>query len=325
MRHSATHCVRQDTHVGNEGGNVRPDVRLAATVEWPTLLVAFGCWASWVGALVLHDRVWWPVMLVWLGISGGWYMSLQHEVIHGHPTPWRFVNHVLAWAPLSLWLPMPLYRESHLLHHEVELTRAGVDPESYYVTAADWASASRLKRWLLRWNRTLAGRLVLGPLVAIPRYVIAEVRRSRTNGTLVRVWLVHLCWVALICWVVFGIAGVSVWMYFVGYFWFGQAATYLRSFVEHLAVDEPATRSAVVRSGWFFGLLYLNNNLHHTHHARPGVAWYRLPRLTRDLGAEELSAEGAGLYRGYAEVVCRYGFRSFSTPVSPLEQPVSAR
>jgi fatty acid desaturase len=81
----------------------------------------------------------------------------------------------------------------------------------------------------------------------------------------------------------------------------------------------------VVRSGWFFGVLFLFNNLHHTHHARPGVAWYRLPALTEQLGSADVARNGAGFYRGYVEVVRRFAFRPFDTPVNPLLTDVSNR
>ena len=296
------------------------DGRRPVGVEWPTMLVALGCWSSLAAALVVHDRLWWPVVLVWLAVSGGWYMSLQHEVIHGHPTPSRLVNTAIAAAPLSLWLPLPVYRDIHLRHHEVELTRAGVDPESFYVTRATWDEASVVRRLVLRCNRTLAWRILVNPLVSIPSHVVAELGRARAEGTLGRIWLPHALGVLAVGWVVIDLAQMPAWMYLVGYCWGGMSVSSLRSFAEHLAVEEPATRSAVVRSNWFFGLLFLNNNLHHTHHALPGAAWYRLPRLTRELGSEELAARGAGLYRGYLDIARRYGVRAFSTPVSPLER-----
>ena len=96
----------------------------------------------------------------------------------------------------------------------------------------------------------------------------------------------------------------------------GTAFTLLRSFVEHLAVDDHAP-SAVVRSGRFFGLLYLNNNLHYTHHAVPGAPWYRLRGLSESLGSAEAAGRGAGTYRGYGEVVRRYGWRPFAQPWHP--------
>ena len=74
----------------------------------------------------------------------------------------------------------------------------------------------------------------------------------------------------------------------------------------------------MVRSNWFFGLLFLNNNLHHTHHTLPGAAWYRLPRLTDEMAAAEAAEQGAGSYRGYGEIMRRFGVRPFCSVVHPL-------
>jgi fatty acid desaturase len=93
--------------------------------------------------------------------------------------------------------------------------------------------------------------------------------------------------------------------------------TGLRVFAEHRAVAH-GTRSAVVQASLPLSLIFLNNNLHHTHHALPGAAWYRLPELNEQLGSNELSRDGAGLYTGgYLEIVRRYGLRSFCQPVHP--------
>ncbi len=303
-------------------GNER--TQTPSLIEWPTLLVAAGCWGGWISLLKWHDSLPWPLVVLGFALLGGWYMSVQHEVIHGHPTPWRVVNTALAVTPLSLWLPFAIYRETHLDHHEVELTTAGVDPESFYVTPEQWDSASTTRRLLLRANRTFLGRLLIGPMIGPPSLVWSELKRSRESSSLMAMWAIHVGAAAAVGWVVFGVAGVPVWQYLVGYTYLGMSVTYIRSFVEHLAVPAPATRCAVVRSGWFFGLLFLNNNLHHTHHALPGAAWYRLPRLTREMGADEIAAAGAGYYRGYLDIVRRYAARPFCQPIDPLADRVSS-
>lgn len=282
------------------------------------MLVALGCWGGWAAMLLWHDALPWPLVLVGFALLGGWYMSLQHEVLHGHPTPWPVVNTSIGFPPLSLWLPYRVYRESHLLHHEVELTAPGVDPESFYVTPQQWQDASPVRRALLRANRTFVGRLTIGPLIGPPALVVSELRRARHDRSLATMWAAHAAWAAVISIVVFGVADVPVWQYLVGYCWMGMSVGYVRSFVEHLAVAPPASRSAVVRSNWFFGLLFLNNNLHHAHHALPAAAWYRLPNLAADMDAAGTAAAGAGLYRGYGQVIRLYAFRPFSTPVSPM-------
>lgn len=294
------------------------------SIEWPTVLVALGCWGGWAAILTWHESIPWPLVLAAFALLNGWYMSLQHEVIHGHPTPWKAVNVALAWMPLNLWLPYRLYRDTHLEHHEIELTVPGVDPESFYVSPETWAAASPVRRTLLRWNRTLLGRWIIGPFLGPPPLIWSELKLALRDPVRARTWLGHLVAAGVVGWVVFGLAGVPVWMYLVGYVYLGMSVTYTRSFVEHLAVPAPATRSAVVRSGWFFGLLFLNNNLHHTHHALPAAAWFRLPRLTREMGSEQLAADGAGCYQGYREVIRRYLLRPFSEPVHPLADRVSS-
>jgi len=49
-----------------------------------------------------------------------WHSSLQHELLHGHPTPWQGVNRAIGLIQLSLWLPYDVYRASHLAHHQDE-------------------------------------------------------------------------------------------------------------------------------------------------------------------------------------------------------------
>jgi fatty acid desaturase len=291
--------------------------RAPTRTEWPTVGIAAGCWAGWVAMLVWHDSLPWPVVLIGFALLGAWYMSLQHEVLHGHPTPNPTLNEAMAWLPLSFWLPYRVYRESHLLHHAAELTEPGVDPESFYVLPDEWERAGTFRRWLLTANRTLVGRLVIWPLIGPASLVISELRAARTDRSLQRMWALHLVAVGVVGWIVFGVAGVPVWQYLIGYCWLGMSITYLRSFAEHLAVP-TGTRSAVVRSNRFFGLLFLNNNLHHAHHARPAAPWFALPSLSDEIDAEAAAAEGAGVYAGYGEIIRRYAFKPFSTPVTPL-------
>jgi fatty acid desaturase len=130
-----------------------------------------------------------------------------------------------------------------------------------------------------------------------------------------RAWFLHVVAVgALIA--VLRVAGVPVWIYMLGFVFGGSSLTALRSFVEHRAVDGP--RSAIVRSGWFFSMIFLNNNLHYTHHQLPGAAWFHLPKLTNDLDADAVAADGAGAYRGYRDVARRFMFKPFDQPVHPL-------
>ena len=77
--------------------------------DWPTLFVIAGFWITLLGLVFTSDRLPGVVVVVGLGILGCLYMSLQHEVIHGHPTRSRRVNHALVGVPLGLMLPFARY------------------------------------------------------------------------------------------------------------------------------------------------------------------------------------------------------------------------
>ena len=115
-------------------------------IEWPTLGLFVGFYVAWLAVVLLHDELPWPVSVAVLALLGGFYMSLQHEALHGHPTSRRSVNTALAFAPLSMWLPYLRYRRTHIVHHGTDLTSPQHDPESFYLRPVDWSSAGRLKR-----------------------------------------------------------------------------------------------------------------------------------------------------------------------------------
>ncbi len=283
-------------------------------VEWPTVAVAVAIAAGFAGVLAAHESMPAVVVVALLAVLGAWYNSLQHEVIHGHPTPWRFVNTAMAALPLGLVVPFAVYRESHLVHHRADpLTSPDTDPETFYVSAETWRRCGPVRRATLLAMRTLAGRMVLGPLVAAMRWW-RRMARSRSPRMAVCA-MTHLAGMAVVL-IVVAATGLPLWMYVVGVAWGGGALSLLRSFVEH-RLPEAGTRSAVVHAGWFFSLLFLNNNLHHTHHARPGVPWFDLPALNARLDSDRLAAAGAGLYAGYSEIARRYLFRPFDRVVVP--------
>jgi fatty acid desaturase len=304
---------------------VEAEPRATLDIEWLTLAVVAVFWLAFAALLSWHERLPAPAVVGAFALLGGWYMSLQHEIIHGHPTPWWRLNHALVAAPLTLWLPFGLYRDEHLRHHRSDLTDPSSDPESFYVSQRRWDAATAPYRLALRFNRTMLGRVLIGPALGPPVLVARELRRAMRDGERRRMWARHIVPAVLAAWVIFGVADVPAWQYLLGYVYLGMSVTYVRSFVEHLALPPPVTKSAVVRTNWFLGLLFMNNNLHHTHHTLPGAAWYRLPRLTDEIAADDAAAAGAGFYSGYGEVMRRYGLRAFSTPAHPLADRVAQR
>ena len=290
-------------------------------VEWRTVAVAVAVHGLWLAALALHGVTPWPVTVGALGLIAAWHGSLQHETIHGHPFRSRRLNALVGSLPMSLHLPYLVYRRYHWEHHDCgELTDPTDDSESFYVTAEQWESMGRLRRAFVLAHHTLLGRLVLGP----PRYIAGvlvhqarEIRRG--DRELARWWSAHVVAAAALVAFVVMVMRVPWWQYLLGATYLGNSLTLMRSYCEHRWV-EGATRSAVVRSGRFFSLLYLYNNLHHVHHADPGVAWYRLSAHADATGGYGEAAAGAGLYRGYFELARRFGVRPFDHPLHPRER-----
>lgn len=293
-----------------------------AFVDWLTVAAIGLFWVSLVAMALNSSRLPAAVVVIALAVLGGFYMSLQHEVIHGHPTHSSQFNRLLVGAPLGMVQPFARYRATHLAHHGSDLTEPGDDPESYYVLPAEWARAGAAHRALLRANRTLAVRLTVGPVLAAWQMLRFDRRRFRHDANIRAAWIAHIPATGAVI-VAIRASGLPLWMYLLGFVYGGASLTSMRSFVEHRA-HAGAPRSAIVRSNWFFSLLYLNNNLHYTHHQLPGVAWFRLPEMTEVLEAETAVADGAGVYPGYFSIVRRYFLRPFDLPVYPLSEAIKA-
>jgi fatty acid desaturase len=256
-----------------------------------------------------------------------WYGSFQHETIHGHPTSSRRFNALLASLPLSLWLPYELYRDIHLRHHRHGgryLTHPTHDTESFYRLPGSLATAGPMRRVAYLAHCTLAGRLVLGPLLSVRALWLTEFRRlSSGNRRHISIWIRHALGVTVVLTWTVGVCGVPLFVYIGLMVYPGIGLTQLRSFAEHRAHADPALRTATVEANPIWALIFLNNNLHLAHHEEPTLPWYELPRAWRRMRATTRGARAidAGLvYRGgYIEIIRRYLYR----PVITVEHPAS--
>ncbi len=294
--------------------------RLPERVEWPTLLVAATVYGSFGLATWYHQALPWWLLLPLGGYLVAWHGSLQHEVVHGHPTPWNWVNEALVFPSLWLWLPFRLYRVSHLTHHDdAILTDPARDPESFYVAPEDWDRLGPLCRAYFRAANTLAGRLILEPLRCVWLILASEIPRlARGDTAHLTPWLLHLAGAALVLIWALWVCGMSLLDYLVFFAYPGLSLTLLRSFLEHQARPAPGARSVLVEAGWPLALMFLNNNLHALHHAEPGLAWYKLPARYRERRAELLANNGGYRYGGYLEIGARYLFKPKEHPRHPL-------
>jgi len=288
-------------------------------VELPTLLLGITIYGAFFALTAgFHGMPAWAVAVLG-GWVVAWHGSLQHEAVHGHPTRRRWLDAAFAGLPLALWLPFPLYRESHLAHHGVgELTDPLCDPESFYVDRSRWRGLGPIARAFLWARSTLLGRLVLGPPDVVARLWVAEARRILTGDLArLRVWLVHAVLVAAVLGWVVGVCRIPLHHYVLLFVYPGLALTLLRSFVEHRPAADTGHRNAIVEAETPLGLLFLHNNLHAVHHAEPWLPWYRIPERYRQTRDAVLRENGGYLFAGYREVARRFLLRPKDAPVHP--------
>ena len=295
--------------------------RRSRSLEWPSVILCGGLYGGFAALTFWHAVLPTPLVAVTGAVLIAWQASFQHEVIHGHPTPWRRLNRALGFPPLNLWLPFESFRMSHLVHHcDDALTDPLDDPESYYWSVADWAALGPLLRAIVRAHTTLAGRLLIGPFWNIGRFWLGEAQAMRRGDRVRRhLWAWHgLGAAAVVLWVV-GVCHMSLAFYVAGIVYPGTALLLLRSFAEHRARDGIFERTAIVENSWLLGPVFLFNNLHAAHHERPLIPWYQLPGWYRENRARLLAANGDLVYDGYGEVVRRFLFTPHDVNIHPSE------
>lgn len=281
-------------------------------IEWPTVALIAAVY------LVLGLLVWFHASLPWwLILPVGAYCtalhgSLQHEVLHGHPTGNRRLNEAMVFIAPALWLPFGRYRETHLAHHnDANLTDPRLDPESYYQLPEHWAQVTGIRRVLFEINQTLAGRMLIGPAVSIVQFWGAEFRDiARGNRETLTAWAWFGLSVAITLWLVAGVAGMPFWQYYLLIAYPGISLALVRSYCEHQAAEKVDHRTIIVEASPFWSLLFLNNNLHVAHHAKPGLAWYRLPAYYRAERDALIARNNGYLMKGYGQIFGRFLFRA---------------
>ena len=288
--------------------------------EGPTTALAVVIYGMWFALTYWHEKLPFWVLLPMGGWTVAWHMSLQHEIIHGHPTRTRWLNDLIGAWPLALWLPYEVYRRTHLKHHDdSRLTDPLDDPESYYFTREQWDGLGALGHWIVRAQSTLLGRIIIGPIWAMGRFWWTEISAfSRGDMGRVEPLSRYFLELAVVLVWVFGVCRMPVATYLVCFVYAGTGLALIRSFAEHRAAQAAERRTAIVEGSWILGPLFLFNNLHVAHHMRVAMPWYQLPLWYR-LNREALIERNGGLlYQGYFDVARRYLLRPHDRPVHPF-------
>ena len=288
--------------------------------QWPTWLLLLAVPTAWF-ALLLGSPVlgagWTIVLLIPVVVL---WMSVQHELLHGHPTGSSNLNKVLGYAPFALWYPYTLYRDSHLQHHrDHDLTLPGIDPESRYLSQAHWQGSSSLLRGLLWLNKTVPGRLLLGPPLALFGMAREELHRLRSGERKAWcMWLTHGFFTMLMFAFIAYCSELAVWQYVFLVTVPVLSVGMVRSFYEHRPASRPDQRTVLNEAGWPWTWLFLNLNLHLVHHDLPGLPWFYMPRVYRARREQWQQRSGGFLVQGYGELIRRHAVQAIDSPQHPF-------
>lgn len=289
-----------------------------ARIEWPTVALLMATYAVWGAAMFWVAEASVVLAMVLVALAAAQHSSLQHEVLHGHPTPWQWINDALVFPSLAIFIPYIRFRDTHLKHHkDSNLTDPYDDPESNYLCPNIWDRLPFGLQWILVVNNTLAGRILIGPVISQVAFMACDWRLIRSGDRDVLVaWLWHIPAAGLVVGLMW-VSAMPVWAW--------AAATYaavsilkIRTYLEHQAHEKARGRTVVVEDRGPLALLFLNNNYHVVHHMHPRVPWYHLPKLFAENRGRYLARNDGYYYRNYAQVFGRFLFRAKDQVPHPL-------
>jgi fatty acid desaturase len=259
---------------------------------------------------------WWATfaLLTWFG---AWHLSLQHELVHGHPFRNSKLNAALASLSLTMWVPFLSFKRDHISHHNTTLTHPELDTESYYSMPERWQHSGRFLRSIYWANRTIAFRLTIWSVFSTVQYFFADAWRAIRNVNNARsAWALHIPALIAVTYIVNNLAGMSMIEYLIGGVFASHSLNMMRSFAEHKTLGDESTRTAMIDAGRVMSLLMLNNNLHIAHHDEPSAPWYQVPEVAERLNAFERAQKIDALYKGgYGELLRRFTFKPYDQPV----------
>ena len=287
-------------------------------MEWPTLGLLAATYLLWA----LGTNLWQVSPLLAVGATGlaiAQFSSLQHEALHGHPFANPLWNEALVFPALAVFVPYRRFRATHLQHHhDPALTDPYDDPESNYLDPQVWARTPRALQRVLRWNNTLAGRMVIGPIWGTFVWCRAEWRLARAGqGDVVVAWVLNGFGLALVLLWLMAWANMPLWGYGLAVY-LGTALLRIRTFLEHRAHSAFRARTVIIEDRGPLALLFLNNNLHVVHHMHPQVPWYNLPGLYAQRKDHYQRRCEAYVYASYAQIFRQFLWRA----KDPVPHPV---
>ncbi len=288
-------------------------------IEWPTIAMMAACYGAWLAAGLFMWPAFPVLALLVMALTAALHSSLQHEVLHGHPTNKPWLNELLVGLlPLAPAYPYRRFKALHLRHHNDErLTDPYDDPESYYLDGRNWTQISKPLRLLLTINNTMLGRMVLGPLLMVWSFFTTELKLiAKGDVKVIVAWVLHVAGLILLAAVMHIVFDLPFWLYAATSGYIGMSIISVRTYCEHQAASDANHRSVIVEKSPL-SVLFLNNNLHLVHHKAPTLAWYKLPALMREKRQEWVAMNDGYVYAGYIDIFKKFALRGKEPIVHP--------
>ncbi|NBW91885.1 MAG: hypothetical protein EBR53_05440, partial [Actinobacteria bacterium] len=189
---------------------------LRESAEWRTLLVVVAVYALTALTVIRYETLTPWLAVPFLSVLGAWHLSMQHEVLHGHPFKNQFLNDAIGSIPVTLWIPYLAFKKDHLEHHVSDLTNPALDNESYYVSQEQWDKAGKIRRAAWTANRTILFRMFVWTIVSTITYVLSVLKRAvrGEKGDRLAVAL-HVVGVAFVVYLV-SLSSMPLWVFALG-------------------------------------------------------------------------------------------------------------
>ncbi len=291
-------------------------------VEWQTASLIIATYSIWLLLAIfgdsVHPTIWITISVFTLTL----FMSITHEVLHGHPTKSRAINRLMVLLPIAWSLPYERFRDTHIQHHLTgELTDPFDDPETWYVPQNYWNGSTYLLGLILTFNNTLFGRMLIGPCIGLGKFYQNEIHtftsKPETRLYLASVWGFHITLCGAMAYGISEFSPVPLWQWLASIY-LGHSLLLVRTFLEHQAAPDHSERTVIIKKACPLAFLFLYNNYHFIHHQKPGIPWYDLPKEYAQNRDTYLSANGYYTYESYREIFGKYLFRSKEPVAHPF-------
>ena len=274
-------------------------------LAWPTMLIGLTSFLAYWALpylVLLNGFSLWLAIPTMVALTYAAYTVLHESVhgsINGSNTSMKWVNDGLGYlAGTILAIPLTAHRIEHLTHHAMT-NHEGKDPDSYSANIISspldmmktaWRGiAIQYELYSQRyWAKATVGKkatFVIEIAFTVLLRVLPFIVLWRTGDPeLIAGW-----WRGLMLFVVAGLLGIIVLVYFFAYIVHRPHAVMGR-YVDTSTIVIPRPFSTVATVLWGY------QNYHSIHHLFPRVPFYRYRRLFHDI-ADTMDAMNAPVYR----------------------------